>query len=73
MILIAGAAARNGRLRNAGLEALEASFSPFPPMDVGKLLAGNMKRLRKEPGWSQEALADEAGRDRTYIGGIERV
>lgn len=33
----------------------------------------NMKRLRKERGWSQETLADEAGLDRTYISGIERV
>lgn len=31
-----------------------------------------MKRLRKERGWSQEALADEAGLDRTYISGMER-
>ena len=31
-----------------------------------------MKRLRKERGWSQEALAAEAGLDRTYISGIER-
>ena len=36
-------------------------------------MAVNMKRLRKERGWSQEALADEAGLDRTYISGIERV
>ncbi|WP_296201224.1 helix-turn-helix transcriptional regulator [Sphingorhabdus sp.] len=32
-----------------------------------------MKRLRKARGWSQEALADAAGLDRTYISGIERV
>ena len=42
-------------------------------MDVRRRLAENMKRLRKERGWSQEALADEAGIDRTYISGIERV
>ena len=42
-------------------------------MDVRKRLAVNVKRLRKERGWSQEALADEAGLDRTYISGIERV
>ena len=41
-------------------------------MDVRERLAINMKRLRKERGWSQEALADEAGLDRTYISGIER-
>lgn len=42
-------------------------------MDVRKRLAANMKRLRKERGWSQEALADEASMDRTYVSGIERV
>jgi len=41
-------------------------------MDVRQRLAVNMKRLRKERGWSQEDLADEAGLDRTYISGIER-
>ena len=41
-------------------------------MDVRNRLAANMKSLRKERGWSQEVLADEAGLDRTYISGIER-
>lgn len=42
-------------------------------MDAKKNLAENMKRLRKERGWSQEALADESGLDRTYISGLERL
>lgn len=42
-------------------------------MDVRQRLAVNMKRLRKERGWSQEALADAAGLDRTYVSGIERI
>jgi len=42
-------------------------------MDVRHRLAANLKRLRRERGWSQEALADEAGLDRTYVSGIERV
>ena len=42
-------------------------------MDVRRRLASNMKRLRKERGLSQEALAHAAGVDRTYISGIERL
>lgn len=42
-------------------------------MDVRQRLAVNVKRLRRDRGWSQEALADEAGLDRTYISGIERM
>lgn len=42
-------------------------------MDVRQRLASNMRYLRQQRGWSQERLADEAGLDRTYISGIERV
>ena len=36
------------------------------------ILAGNLRRLRKAKGLSQDALAFEAGINRTYIGGVER-
>lgn len=42
-------------------------------MDIHRRLAANMKALRKAKGLSQEALADAAGVDRTYISGIERL
>lgn len=36
------------------------------------VLAENIRRLRKEQGFSQDELSDRSGLHRTYIGGIER-
>lgn len=41
-------------------------------MDVRQRLASNLRRLRKEKGWSQEQFADEAGLHRTYVSDLER-
>ena len=36
-------------------------------------LARNIRLLRTVRGWSQEALAQKAGLDRTYVGAVERA
>lgn len=41
-------------------------------MDIRQRLGRNIRRLRGEHGWSQEAFADEAGIHRTYVSDIER-
>ena len=43
---------------------------PLPPLL--KSLGSRIRRLRQQKGWSQEALADQAGVDRSYMSGIER-
>ena len=41
-------------------------------MSLRRIVARNLKRLRKERRLSQEELADLAGLNRNYIGMIER-
>lgn len=41
-------------------------------MKARKLLAANMRRLRRAKGLSQEELAHQADLDRTYISSLER-
>lgn len=41
-------------------------------MEIRERLAKNLRQLRQDKGWSQEAFADEAGLHRTYISDLER-
>lgn len=41
-------------------------------MNVTRVFAQNVKRIRKDLGLSQEALATKAGLHRTYVGAVER-
>ena len=41
-------------------------------MAIRRVFASNLRRLRAERGLSQEALADAAGIDRTYVSALER-
>ena len=41
-------------------------------MDVRRRVGLNVKRFRAERGLSQEELAFECGRHRTYVSGVER-
>jgi transcriptional regulator with XRE-family HTH domain len=41
-------------------------------MHIREVLARNLRRLRRDRGISQEALADSADIDRSYISSLER-
>lgn len=41
-------------------------------MDVRKRLGDNVRRLRREKGWSQEEFADRSSIHRTYVSDVER-
>lgn len=43
-----------------------------PPHPFLRRLGDRIRSLRKEQGYSQEALADAVGIDRSYMSGIER-
>jgi transcriptional regulator with XRE-family HTH domain len=50
-----------------------ANVSRLPNASTARaLLAENLIRLRREKGWSQEALAFEAGLHRTFVAHVER-
>jgi transcriptional regulator with XRE-family HTH domain len=44
-----------------------------PPSDLRRVVADNVRRLRREAQQSQEELAERAELHRTYVGSIERA
>jgi transcriptional regulator with XRE-family HTH domain len=42
-------------------------------MEIARRLAGRVRALRREKGWSQEELAHRAGLHRTFISQVERA
>ncbi len=40
--------------------------------EIQQIVGRNVRQARKAAGMSQEALADTAGIDRTYVSGVER-
>ena len=40
--------------------------------ELRRRFGSRVRALRAERGWSQEALAERAGIDRSYMGGVER-
>lgn len=43
-----------------------------PETEILRAFGERVRRAREARGWSQEYLAEKAGMDRTYVGGIER-
>lgn len=43
-----------------------------PETEILRAFGQRVRRAREDRGWSQEYLAEKAGMDRTYVGGIER-
>ncbi len=47
-------------------------WAALPPMELRRIVAQNLRRLRQDRGLSQEELAGQAELNRNYVGMIER-
>ncbi len=47
-------------------------FLDASSMDMRKVIGSNFARLRKEQGFTQEAVAEKSGFSQSYIGWLER-
>jgi DNA-binding XRE family transcriptional regulator len=53
-------------------EHVESAFRTMRLAAKRRIFASNIRRIRLQRGWSQEALAARAGIHRTYMGSAER-
>ena len=58
-------------MRRKPLHPNELGRPTGKPADGRAILAANLRRLRMQRGWSQEALAARAGIHRTYVSSVE--
>ncbi|NMG72659.1 helix-turn-helix domain-containing protein [Parazoarcus communis] len=54
------------------MPAAARATAPADAVSARAILAANMIRLRRDLGWSQEALAFECGLHRTFAAHVER-
>ena len=53
------------------MEGFRCAGTLYPDMELSLRFGANVKRLRKQAGLSQEALADLAGLARSYMSEVE--
>lgn len=60
------------KVRGLGVHNISTLVDMENKLDISSRFGERLRFLRKKKGFSQEAFAEAAGLDRSYVGGIER-